>query len=249
MNIGIYDHDKTKFPNLALMKISAYHKNKGDNVKFYDPIFTFLFDKVYISKVFTFTPDDKLSGYFEKGGTGYDIKKNLPENIEHTCPDYDLYDIDYSMGFVTRGCPNHCKWCIVPEKEGNIKEHADIDEFVRHKKLVLLDNNILASEHGIYQIEKIAQKHIKVDFNQGLDARLIDDKIARLLSKIKWISCIRLACDTQAQMPIIQKTVALLRWYNVNPAKIFVYCLVKDIPESLEIIKNLIKNKKDLHDG
>ncbi len=239
MRIGIHDADKTSFPNLALMKLSAWHKTKGDEVKFYDPLFASMFDKVYSSKVFTFTPKEDLFGNVEKGGIGYKFFKALPGEIEHVCPDYALYGIDYSVGFVTRGCPNHCQFCIVPKKEGNIEGHADVDEFLRHEEVVLMDNNILASSHGIRQLETLAQRHVKVDCNQGLDARLIDETTARLLSKIKWLHPIRLACDHQSQMSSILNAVTLLRWHNARPAKYFVYCLVQDVSEAMERVKFL----------
>lgn len=239
MRIGIHDADKTRFPNLALMKLSAWHKTNGDSVSKYDSLFSSQYDKVYSSKVFTFTPEEDLFGNVEEGGTGYKKFNTLPDEIEHICPDYELYGIDYSMGFLTRGCPNSCNWCVVPAKEGDITAHADIEEFLRHKEVVLMDNNVLASEHGIQQIEKLAQLGVKVDFNQGLDARLIDDHVARLLSNVKWIRFIRLSCDTQAQLPAIQKAVTLLRWHNANPAQLFVYCLVRDVQEALERVKIL----------
>jgi len=233
------EDDKTKFPNLVLMKLSAYHKAMGDLVEWYMDLTASKYDKIYSSKVFTFTPKQRLWGNVEYGGTGNDIKIKLPENIEHICPDYSLYDLDYSLGFLTRGCPNKCAWCIVPEKEGDIKQNADIDEFLRHNKVVLMDNNVLASDHGIEQIEKLIRLKIKVDFNQGLDSRLIDDKMAKLLSKVKWLHPIRLACDTQSQMKHVEKAVRLLRWYNAAPRCYFVYCLIKDIDEALERIKFL----------
>lgn len=240
LRIGLHDADNTKFPNLALMKLSSWHKAQGDDVEFYDPLFASMFDKVYSSKVFTFTAESsELFGNVEKGGTGYKLSKELPEDIEHICPDYSLHGLDYSVGFLTRGCPNKCPWCIVPEKEGQIRAHADVEEFLRHNEVVLMDNNILASEHGIQQIEKLSNLGVKVDFNQGIDARLIDDRVAHLLSRLKWRRYIRLSCDTQAQIPIIQKAVTLLRWYNANPAQIFVYCLVRDVEEALERIKVL----------
>jgi len=239
MKIGIHDADNTKYPNLALMKISAWHKAQGDDVSMYDVLFSSQFDKVYSSKVFTFTPEEDVFGDVEKGGTGYKLFHNLPDEIERACPDYELYGIDYSLGFLTRGCPNKCAWCVVPQKEGNISAHADIDEFLRHKEVVLMDNNILASEHGIQQIEKLVNLQIKVDFNQGLDARLIDDTMAKLLSRLKWRHPIRLACDRPAQMPAIQKAVQLLRWHNARPARYFVYCLVNEVEEALERVKFL----------
>ncbi len=240
MKIGIHDADKTKFPNLALMKLSAWHKANGDEVSFYDPLLSSLFDKVYSSKVFTFTETDReLVENVEKGGTGYVLYNNLPDEIEHICPDYELNHLDYSLGFLTRGCPNNCQYCIVPDKEGNITAHANIEEFLRHGKVILMDNNVLASEHGIQQIEKLVKLQIKVDFNQGLDARLIDDTMARLLSKVKWAHPLRLACDQHSQMASILNAVTLLRWHNARPAKYFVYCLVKDVSEAMERVKFL----------
>lgn len=239
MKIGLHSSDKTKFPNLALMKLSAYHRKNGDIVEWYDGLWATKYNQIYSSKVFTFTQKDKLFGNVQYGGTGNDIKVKLPDKIEHTCPDYDLYNLDYSLGFLTRGCPNKCPWCIVPEKEGDIRPHADIEEFLRHNKVVLMDNNVLASDHGIQQIEKLIKLKVKVDFNQGLDCRLIDDSIAKLLSKVKWLHPIRLACDTIAQMEPIQQAVRLLRWNNARPARYFVYCLIRNVDEAMERVKFL----------
>lgn len=243
MNIGLIDVD-SKIPNLALMKISAYHKAQGDTVQWYAGEFDNP-DRVYVSKVFTFTPDHQypLEGIeVIKGGTGYDIASQLPPEIDFMCPDYSLYpDMDYSLGFLTRGCPNKCPWCFVPKKEGNIRPYADIEDFCRHDKVLLMDNNVLAHEHGIKQIEKIAKMGIKVDFNQGLDARLIDDSIAKLLSKVKWWKPIRLACDTAGQMKHVQKAVEALRWYNARPNDFSCYVLIRpgEIKDALKRIRFL----------
>ena len=148
MGIGIHDSDQTKFPNLALMKLSESHKNKGDDVSFFEPGKNY--DWVYSSKVFTFTSTDPLLPINSiKGGTGYSLDIYLPYEIEHTMPDYSLYNLDYSVGFLTRGCPKKCKHCVVPLKEGDIVPNADITEFLDHNEAVLLDNNVLASKHGI----------------------------------------------------------------------------------------------------
>jgi len=203
MNIGILAVD-SNYPNLALMKISAWHKARGDHVEWYNPLC--FYDKVYSAKVFSFTPD---YGYYinadqiEKGGTGYDMKKVLPIEIDRTIPDYELYNIDKNLayGFLTRGCPNRCKWCIVPQKEGNITPYMDIEEVsAGRKKVILMDNNVLASDYGLCQIEKIVSMKVHVDFNQGLDARLVTDEIAQLLAKVKWIKRIRFGCDTPGQI-------------------------------------------------
>ena len=234
MFIALHDADKTSFPNLALMKLSAWHKNAGDDVNWFDPLF-YRGDKVYSSKAFTFTPDDQyLPVDAEKGGTGYGINNTLPEEIEHHCPDYNLYGLDYSLGFLTRGCNRNCEWCFVPEKEGKAKAHADIEEFARHKNVVLMDNNVLATDHGIDQLAKIARLGLKVDFNQGLDARLIDDQVARRLSAIKWMAPIRLACDQKGQIVSVRRAVELLRWHNVTPTRYFCYVLVKDVQDAID---------------
>ena len=164
MNIGILAVD-SNYPNLALMKISSYHKARGDNVEWYNPLCSY--DKVYIAKVFSFTPD---YGYYinadqvEKGGTGYDIKKVLLPEIDRMIPDYDLYNVDKNLayGFLTRGCPNRCKWCVVPAKEGNITPYMDIAEVsAGRKNVILMDNNILASNYGLQQIEKIVSMGVR----------------------------------------------------------------------------------------
>lgn len=137
MNIGLIAVD-SQYPNLALMKISAYHKQQGDNVEWYSMFGNY--DIVYMAKVFTFTPDYQYAipnaDHIEKGGTGYDIVKKLPEYIDRLQPDYDLYGIDPNLayGFLTRGCPNKCKWCIVPKKEGKVTPYMDIEEIAQDRK-------------------------------------------------------------------------------------------------------------------
>jgi hypothetical protein len=241
MKIGLLDIDGQNFPNLALMKISAYHKSLGDQVEF-ATMFEH-YDILYKSKIFTFSVDPEYCYNADEmyyGGTGYSLKSQLPEYIDSIMPDYSLYDCKHAYGFLTRGCIRKCPWCFVPEKEGDIKPYSDIDDFIGdYKSAVLMDNNVLASDHGIRQIEKIIKKGIRVDFNQGLDARLIDDSIAQLLSKVKWIHPLRLACDNSAMKEPIQKAVELLRWHNCKPERYSVYTLIKDIDESLERIRFL----------
>ncbi|MBF0308103.1 MAG: radical SAM protein [Magnetococcales bacterium] len=194
-----------------------------------------MYESVYSSKIFSFTDNDP---YLPKGallgGTGYGSAETLPEEIEHSMPDYALYGINYSMGFATRGCIRNCTWCVVPSKEGEISAHAEIEEFLAHKDLVLLDNNILAHEHGLREIEKIAKLGLRIDINQGLDARLIDNNIAKLLSRVKWLKPLRLACDHSSQIRTLQKAVTLLRWHNVTPRRYSVYVLVDDVSDALE---------------
>jgi len=181
--------------NLALMKLSRYHKLRGDKV--------FLMrglngnsiecpnpDKVYVSCIFTKNAQRILS--IAKPNWvigGYGINNNsLPDEIEHLIPDYDLYGIDYSMGFMTRGCIRQCPWCDVWRKEGKLKFNAPIKEFLspRHNKLILLDNNLLAYSGWDDQLRDVILDHVKVNFNQGLDIRLVDSWTAETLSVIKY---------------------------------------------------------------
>lgn len=239
MRIALHDADQTGFPNLALLKLSAWHKAKGDTVEQYRCLLSGSYDRVYSSSVFTFMPHEAVYGReVEYGGTGFRMwDKTLPDEIEHTCPDYA--GMDYSLGFLTRGCVRTCEGCFVPRKEGGIRAHADIEEFAKHRDIVLMDNNVLAHRHGIEQIEKMARLGLRVDFNQGLDARLIDDGIARRLAALKWLTPLRLACDKKIQMPAIQEAVTLLRWHNCTPAKYFVYVLVRDIEDAMERVQFL----------
>lgn len=246
MNIGLVDVDGHNFPNLVLMKLSAWHKAQGDQVEFADPMFG-RYDRVYMSKVFTFTPDctDIYHCEVRRGGTGYkDYTTTLPEDIEHACPDYSLYGCHEAYGFLTRGCPNRCPWCVVPHKEGRIRPASPIREFIGDKRrAVLLDNNVLASDWGLGQIEEIIRMGIAVDFNQGLDARRAynDAYILDLISRVKWLKQIRFACDKMSQLGAVTKCVEELGRRGVKSYRIFVYCLIQDVDESLEQINALRK--------
>lgn len=208
MNIGLIDVDGHNYPNLALMKLSRWYKGHGDAVEMYDPMFG-VYDRVYMSKVFTHTPDYAYSVNCKeviKGGTGYDVHSSLPYEIDRTQPDYSLYgnlvDKHTAYGFLTRGCINKCPWCIVPKKEGTIKPYMDVDEIAieGRNKLVLMDNNVLACGYGLEQIDKIAKRGYMVDFNQAMDARLVTDEVAKLLAKVRWHPYIRFGCDTKKQI-------------------------------------------------
>lgn len=231
MVIGLHDSDRTGFPNLALMKISARHKARGDTVEWWNPMFTY--DRVYSSKVFTFTPECAyLPPDTVKGGTGYGIYEDLPEEIDAMFPDYSIYpDCKHAIGFLTRGCIRHCPWCVVPRKEGAIRPYRTWREIKRpdSRDIVFMDNNILACPHGIEQIRDMIGQDVRVDFNQGLDARLISPDVAALLAQLKWIRFIRMSCDTDAMLPVVLEAVRLLGAEGVKPYRVFVYLLVQDI--------------------
>lgn len=235
MRIGLHDSDKTGFPNMALMKISAWHKAQGDTVTWWMPLLQY--DRVYSSKVFTFTPEQPmLPPDTVKGGTGYGIYKDLPDEMDRMFPDYSIYpDCKYAIGFLTRGCIRNCPWCVVPRKEGAIRPYRTWREIKRpdSRDIVFMDNNVLACPHGIDQIRDMIGQDVRVDFNQGLDARLITPDVAALLARLRWIRFIRMSCDTDAMLPVVLEAVRRLGVEGVKPYRVFVYLLVQDI-ESAE---------------
>lgn len=231
MKIGLHDSDRTGFPNLALMKMSAYHKAQGDTVEWWIPMIQY--DRVYSSKVFTFTPEEPmLPTDTIKGGTGYGKYDALPDDIDSMYPDYTIYpDCQHAIGFLTRGCIRSCPWCVVPKKEGRIRPYSTWQEIKRpdSRDIVFMDNNVLACEHGINQIKDMIGKDVRVDFNQGLDARLITPEVAELLSKLKWIRFIRMSCDTDAMLDVVLRAIHLLEKNGIKSYRVFVYLLVQDI--------------------
>ena len=246
MKVALVDVDGRNFPNLALMKLAAWHKAQRDSVEWYDPLFSRP-DRIYASKVFTFTPDfqDYAAGDPERvrGGTGYDPAVKLPDEVERMIPDYSLYpDFPSAIGFLTRGCIRNCPWCIVPKKEGALQEVDDIERIsAERKEVVLLDNNFLAAspDFVLEQLEKAARLRLKLDFNQGLDARLVTPKNARLLAACRWIRYIRFSCDTVAMIEPLRRAVALLRECGFK-REIFVYMLVTDIGDAETRLQALV---------
>ena len=235
LNIALHDSDATGFPNLALMKLSAYHKAQGDSVEWWNPLLPY--DRVYSSKVFTFTPEcPYLPENTIRGGTGYGVYDELPPEVDAMFPDYSLYPkCDHAIGFLTRGCIRACQWCVVPKKEGKIRPYRTWREIKRpdSRDIVFMDNNVLACQHGLEQIEDMGGENVRVDFNQGLDARLITDDVAKMLAELKWINFIRMSADTDAMLNVVLTAIDRLGKYDVKPYKVFVYVLVQDI-ESAE---------------
>lgn len=218
MRIGLIDCDNTRFPNLPLMKLSAYHKERGDSVEWYHP-FTDRYDRVYVSKVFSTTPDYDLcinADEVIRGGSGYEIslrdgkeiyskKADLPYEVEHIYPDYSLYGIeDTAYGFLTRGCPRGCEFCIVGAKEGRKSvKVAELSEFWRgQKNIVLCDPNILACAEWESLLTQLADSKANIDFNQGLDIRLMTKAKAEALNNCR-IKEIHFAWDRYQDKDIV----------------------------------------------
>lgn len=251
MRIGLIDVDGHNFPNLPLMKLSAWHKQQGDTVEWYEPLFHTIgepLDIVYMSKVFgsEYSPDYPYyvnAKEVIKGGTGYAIHikdgkeifdkenhKNLPNEIEHFYPDYSLYPEyckDTAYGFLTRGCCNDCSFCIVSKKEGRCSHKvADLSEFWRgQKNIKLLDPNLLACKDNMELLKQLADSKAKVDFTQGLDARFINEKNVELLKKID-ISIIHFAFDfMKFEKPIVSGLKTAKENLNISDRNAIVYIL------------------------
>lgn len=250
MIIGLHDAEKEylkekTFPNYALMKISAWHKSQGDTVEWWNPLYKY--DRVYSSKVFDFTPvDPYLPEDAIRGGTGYrdiPMDQTLPLEMDNMFPDYSIYpECDFAIGYLTRGCPNNCRWCVVPEKEGNIRPYRAWEDIVRTdtNKLVLMDNNILACKYGIGQLHSLIGSGYQIDLNQGMDARLVNDRVAEILSRLKWIRFIRFSCDQKAQIGSVKRCIELLGKYGVKPYRIFIYLLVTaDIQDAADRVEEM----------
>lgn len=224
MKIGLIDVDGHNYPNLPLMKLSAWHKSQGDSVEWYQPMFSGHMDIVYMAKVFSFTPDYEYFIDAEKiirGGSGYAIslqdgkevfdkekENSLPPEVEHIYPDYSLYPEetkDTAYGFLTRGCPRGCDFCHVEAKEGRCSiKVADLSEFWRgQKNIVLCDPNILACPQHMELLQQLADSKAKVNFNQGLDIRLMNDRNMEMLKKIR-LSSIHFAFDRWQDKDIIE---------------------------------------------
>ena len=181
MKILLINIDSTK-PNLALKKIEKYHKDKGDEIVWDFPLMAAWADKIYVSAIYTWSKDKcgEWEGRAEIGGSGYDLKKTLPPEIENVRP-------RINMGFTTRGCVRRCPFCIVSEKEGGIRAVGDIYDIWdgRSKEVELLDNNILALPDHFEKIwGQIKKENLKIREN-GLDIRLLNRSTAKILKSVR----------------------------------------------------------------
>jgi len=215
MKVGLIQVDG-KIPNLALMKLSKFYEEKGHK--------TFFIDLSHIKADFWF------GSKIFMGGSGYDIKAELPKEIEEVTPDYDKFNLDYSIGFTSRGCIRNCEFCIVREKEG-LQKDVNVD-WITKSKVLLLDNNFLASIYWKEKLQDFIDNKIKVCFNQGLDLRLIDDEKAEMLSKVDYrddqfkTKRLYFAWDNIKDEKIILDKLDLLISKGIKPIHIMVYVLI-----------------------
>ena len=255
MKIAIIDADligrnKHRFPNLACMKLSGYYKELGGQVELkmdYENLEDY--DKVFISKVFTDTPIDedilKLPNV-EYGGTGfyYDKAPKLPDEIEHHMPDYHLYDLwvneqlanggkrldfkyylDYSIGFLTRGCFRQCSFCVNKNYK-KVEQHSPLDEFhdYSRKKICLLDDNFFGCPNWKNLLEQLQAIGKPFQFKQGLDERILTDEKCEMLFKSRYDGEYIFAFDNVADAELIERKLQLLRKYTDKIPKFYVFC-------------------------
>lgn len=246
MKIGLIDVDSHNFPNIPLMKLSAYHKQHGDRVEWYQPLITGHCDKVYMSKVFSFSPDYEWcidADEIIKGGSGYCIEvvdgkeiyraekdSHLPDEVEHIYSDYGLYGItNTAYGFLSRGCPRQCGFCHVAAKEGKRSyKVADIGEFWNgQKEIILCDPNILACPDHMDLLSQLEATKARIEFNQGLDIRLITDENLRILQRLN-LTRIHFAYDRIQDREIVEPRLEAFvkqTGFNRNKGKVMVYIL------------------------
>lgn len=206
MKIGLMDVDGHNFSNLALMKLSAWHKSRGDKVEWCLPMDRY--DRVYMAKVFDFSPDITeciQADEVVKGGTGYGLHNRLHDVVEGMFPDYSLYgETNTAYGFMTRGCPRGCPFCIVGKKEG-LRSYrvADLSDFWNGQRYIkLLDPNLLACMQREYLLRQLIDSKAKVDFTQGLDIRLMTPDITQLIKQLR-LKMVHFAWDREKDSDII----------------------------------------------
>lgn len=241
--IGLIDVDG-KLPNLALMKISSYYKSLGEHVEFvqtgkkYEKVYAsclFSWNRKECEKILMLYPDAEI------GGTGWDLNKTLPPEIEHCKPDYDLYSVNmiYSrsctggiasketklkkaetianmgIGFTSRGCIRKCGFCVVPEKEGKFRKVAEIADIInpRSNIITLYDNNLTADPDCIEKLNEIRDRGLIVDISQGIDVRLLTDEKAKALGEVKHLRSLHYAWDLMEFEKQIIEGIKLLKRY------------------------------------
>ena len=237
-----------KWPNLALAKLAAWHKAQGDTVEWFDPLFGA--DRVYASKVFTDTLDDPyLPENAVRGGSGYDLTTVLPDDVEATKPDWSLWPWwRKDMGFSTRGCVRHCPVCIVPQKEGRLRVVADFGDLTTGRSdLILLDNNLTAAPPEQFRsvCRDATAAGVRLDFSQGLDARLLTDWHAMILRRTRTVKTIHFAFDHMRDEAAVRAAVATMQRAGWPASRLMFYVLIgydstpAEDMERVEIVRSL----------
>lgn len=258
--ILLVDADST-IPNIALGKISTFYKTKGYSVDFlrlnipYYPnkkkirhvLDTEKYDKAFCSVIYKENKNFVYGENVEFGGSGFCLDKTLPIAVENCQVDYSLWpDNDISYGFLSRGCIRNCSFCVVPKKEGKLRQVDYVDNIIKHKKVKFLDNNFLALHNHKVLLMELINKNIKCQFNQGLDIRLVDNENSVLLSKLNYLGEYIFAYDDISFTEIIFNKLKILNWRKDWQFKFFVYINPKDNLNSAIQRINILKDNKIL---
>lgn len=226
MRIGLIDVDSHNFPNIALMKLSSWHKAKGDDVEWAIPMMQ-RYDRIYASKVFTFTNEfNRLAfdtGEVITGGTGYDITSRLPDDVErHRGLDYSLYGCNFSVQFYSRGCIRHCPFCLVHDKEGGIHPVEPSEWNERSEWIEVLDNNFFANPEWRFAVGDLMSQNLPVKLH-GVDVRIMDEEQAYWLNKMRLKGNVHIAWDLP-NIDLTEKLESVIK--HIKPYKITCYVLV-----------------------
>lgn len=234
MKVGLYDVD-SKMPNLALMKLSAYHKAMGDTVEFYAPLFDG-YDKIYASKIFNFSDDSYIDPErMVVGGSGYDLSVKLPSEVEAIAPDYSLYNWPHSIGFTARGCRLRCDFCVVPQKEGKPSSNNTIEEIWTNRGsdfVILMDNDFFGNPEWADRIKEINALNLKVCFSQGINIRNLRIEQAAALRSVRFCNIsgktrqLHFAWDDVMHEKLIHKGIATCIEAGIKPYEMAFFVLI-----------------------
>lgn len=216
-----------RWANIALMKLARYHRDRGHDIGFHAPVFDCDSDILYCSKLFRFTADYEyqVARNIVKGGTGYDVKGKLPEDIDSILDlDYSIYpDCDYSMQFFSRGCIRKCPFCVVREKEGRIHPVIPMNLNPHGKRIHVLDNNFFANPEWREAGRVLKSYGQPVDFSSGIDIRLFDEEQAIFLNELRLFKQVHIAWDNPRQR-IDKKIQQAIKC--IKPYKLMCYVLI-----------------------
>ena len=233
--IGLYDVDSL-IPNLALMKIAAFHKALGDSVEAYVPLMKSQYDLIYASKVFSFSDGAMLDP--ERmiiGGTGYPGGTDLAPEIDRMAPDYSIYDYPHSIGFTMRGCRLKCSFCVVPEKEGRPRGDSTIPEIWTQREsdfIVLLDNDFFGNPEWERRIDEVLEFDLQVNFSQGLNIRNLKPEQAAAIASVRFRNLkgtkkqVHFAWDDPRHEKLIHKGITTAIDAGLKPHQMAFYVLI-----------------------
>jgi hypothetical protein len=274
--IGLIDVDGI-LPNLALMKIAAYYKAHGERVEFVKP--GVFYERVYASAILSKSMPkceallERYGDRIEIGGSGWDIPKRLPPEIEACKADYSLYSadivagrlrgimtkkarlrkaaqiVDAGAGFTSRGCPRSCGFCIVPAKEGPLRQDQEIGDIInpRSKAVILHDNNFTSDPLCLDKLREIRERGLTVDINQGCDVRVMTDEVVSALASVNHLRSIHYAWDLMKYEAQVMRGIRILSKY-VRPYRQMCYMLVgydTDFEEDVYRFRKLAEMKID----